>query len=78
MRNKTTPFQDLREEHGYTTSKLAKRMNVYPMTVTGWDHGAIPAGDRLVLLAELFNTSPAYVLRVIGQSKKGNKAAIPA
>jgi transcriptional regulator with XRE-family HTH domain len=61
---------------GYSRRRLAAELHVNPGTVAGWEAGAIPAGDLLVLMAGLFGTSPEYVLRLIEASKASAKRSV--
>ncbi|MPM30227.1 hypothetical protein SDC9_76775 [bioreactor metagenome] len=54
----------LRLKAGYTQVAVAKRLNVHPSAVCGWESGRFfPKTSTLVQLAELYNCSVDELLK---------------
>jgi transcriptional regulator with XRE-family HTH domain len=63
-----------REDAGFSTAQLARRLGVKTQTLANWERGVNePRANRLTMLAGLLNVSPAWLLD--GRIGGGHSAA---
>lgn len=65
-----------RERASLSTAQLARRLGIKTRTLSNWERGeTVPRTNRLVMLAQFLNVSPAWLLE--GEAEYAPRAAGP-
>ncbi len=63
MSNMHTRLKELRRKNSLSQSDVAKRLNSTPALVSAYENNErSPSLDRLILLADIYNTTTDYIL----------------
>ena len=63
-------LQKLRKENGYSQEELAEKLGISRQAVSKWERAeSSPDTDNLILLAELYNVSLDYLLKISDENE---------